>query len=63
MAESVATGVFVDSDFLNLFFQVLLFYFERKLHFSQKKEDCLKKTALSDYFLKNIIIVVFTLVN
>ena len=35
--------------------QALLFYFERKLHFSQKKEDCLKKTALSDYFLRILI--------
>ena len=26
------------------------FYFERELHFSQKKEDCLKKTALVDFF-------------
>ncbi|MBO6176150.1 MAG: hypothetical protein J6O39_01215, partial [Treponema sp.] len=35
--------------------QALLFYFERKLYFSQKKEDCLKKTALSDYFLRILI--------
>ena len=34
--------------------KALLFYFERKLYFSQKK-DCLKKTALSDYFLKILI--------
>jgi hypothetical protein len=33
----------------------LLFYFEQKLHFSLKKEDCLKKTALSDYFLRILI--------
>ena len=33
----------------------LAFYFERKLHFSLKKEDCLKKTALSDYFLRILI--------
>ena len=87
MTKSVAAGVFVDFDFLNLFFQVLLdrlYVFDSgrfswnpfsELRFSLcffilngssiflKKEDCLKKTALSDYSLKNIIIVIFTLIN
>ena len=29
------------------------FYFERELHFSQKKEDCLKKTALENHFFED----------
>ena len=39
--------------FWNLFLNYdtgFAFYFERELHFSQKKEDCLKKTALVDFF-------------
>ena len=35
--------------------QALLFYFERELHFSQKKEDCLKKTALVDFFWRFLL--------
>ena len=46
--------LFLES-FSELQFRLCFFYFERKLHFSLKKEDCLKKTALSDYFLRILI--------